>query len=1366
MNLFKLFGVVNHLQYIGYRFVKYLLLFLFISNCSVISAQYNENTFKKIFIEIDEEQIFDVNAITQDHQGYMWMATNLGLIRYNGLEGKKYNNKVIDSTSFEFYDITSLFVDHQGDMWIGAAYGLSKYNPECDCIQPFLSINVDISLTDIQSITEDKNKNVWIGTQGGGLFLYNRESDSFTRFFHKPSDSINVVNDNIEHLLVDQNNNLWIGTNSGLIHFNISTGNVKRYSNDPTNPNSLLDNRISALYEDQQGRILIGTYKCGFHIYDPKSESLLRTNYDENNPNQLHAPYTEDNVYGKDPFVKLIHQDQNGGYWISTTGRGINYFNVTIKKTRNYSLNLINPQLLWSFFEDRQGNIWIGGILGSGLFRMDPFARKYKLNTNFTNVEAAYESPLSPGTLWIKSRQGGLSKMNLETSKITKYVHDKENIKSIGHNWVRSVYQENKDILWVGLGNGGVEGQGTGNGGVDRMDIESGTFTHFKLTRSDDNRNDFSYTVYHIYEDNEGHLWLSTGTGGLFRSDKDKKNFKHFKHLINDTISTDYIMNIVRIDSNGDIWASDFSGQGTLFLFNHKENKFNLFLKGFKATNILIDEQGWLLISTWEKGLLHLNPADGDYVQYTKKDGLPSNEALDLVEGNKGSFWISTRMGPARFDSETGKISSIGLPKGRYNYGIFKTIDGQIYLGANNGLASFYPHQVIGNPYPPQISISDLLISDKNYLTGNNHSDILSLSYDQNDITFKYIGIHFSNPEKNSYQYRLNPLDDNWINAGFERTVRYANLPPGSYKFQVKAANSDGVWSDETDSVQFTIKPSWWTTWWAYAIYVIMAVFLADRFYRFQLSKRLAVAESARLKELDQVRNSLYSNVTHEFRTPLTVILGMADALKSTIIDKQLKGAEHSLELIKRNGNILMRLVNEMLDLSKVESGNMKLQLIQADVIPFVKYLSESFHSLAQEKQINLVVYSEIDELFMDFDANKLSVIISNILSNAIKFTQPGGKVIVHLKQIYNNKQKFFFTKIKDNGVGISEEEAKNIFNRFYQVDNSSSRQSEGTGIGLALTKEFVKLMNGLIEVKSSFGKGSEFLIQLPISNSAILTKNAPIHLEPNLTASATGGKLGEVVSEDNSELPLVLIIEDNTDVAHYLKTCLKEKYQIVHALNGAIGIEIAHEKIPDIIISDVMMPEKDGFEVCESLKTNELTDHIPIIMLTAKATFKDRLTGLSHGADAYLTKPFEKAELLTRIDQLILLRKKMLSKFEKTGIERLLNENIKNSETKFLHKIITVIHDNLTKSDFGSVQLALEMHLSESQLYRKLKAVSSKSTALFIRSIRLQKGKELIQTTNKTISEIAYDVGFNDPSWFSRAFKDEFGSAPILYRN
>jgi len=416
-----------------------------------------------------------------------------------------------------------------------------------------------------------------------------------------------------------------------------------------------------------------------------------------------------------------------------------------------------------------------------------------------------------------------------------------------------------------------------------------------------------------------------------------------------------------------------------------------------KMYKLLIDKKGWLLISTWEKGLIHFNPVDHTFIQYTKKEGLPSNDALDIIEGSESNFWISTRMGPAKFNTETGKISPVGIPTIRYNRGIFKASDNQFYLGANNGLVSFYPDQVLGNPFPPQIDISDLLNSDKNYLAGKNQSNELSLSHKQNDIAFKYTGLHYSNPAKNSYQYKLNPIDDKWINAGHERTVRFANLSPGTYYFQVKAANSDGVWSNKTDSVQFTITPPWWQTWWAYTIYILVTIITIYGTRRYELNRinlknklLLENAASKKLRELDQVKSRFFANISHEFRTPLTLILGQVSSLISDTLDSKVKS---KLEVANRNARRLLHLINQLLDLSKIESGSMNVKSVRADIVLFAKNIFFSFESLSEEKNITLNCNCEYNSIEINFESEKLEKVFLNLLSNAFKFTPEGGKI-------------------------------------------------------------------------------------------------------------------------------------------------------------------------------------------------------------------------------------------------------------------------------------------------------------------------------------------------------------------------------------
>lgn len=530
--------------------------------------------------------------------------------------------------------------------------------------------------------------------------------------------------------------------------------------------------------------------------------------------------------------------------------------------------------------------------------------------------------------------------------------------------------------------------------------------------------------------------------------------------------------------------------------------------------------------------------------------------------------------------------------------------------------------------------------------------------------------------------------------------------------------------------------------------------------YLAEKEKIKAQQEKQQVSQLETFKSQFYTNLTHEFRTPLTTILGMTEVLKEKLEKKQFTDTSDSVEMIQRNGQNLLQLVNDLLDLAKVESSNLSLNLHQADVIPFVKYLSESFHSMAEEKQIQLKIVSDVDSLVMDFDDKKLSIIVSNLLSNALKFTESNGQIRIHFDTTFQKETDYFLIKIKDNGIGISAKELPHIFNRFYQIDATNTRQKEGTGIGLALTKELVTLMNGTIEVRSELGKGSEFIIKIPVTRTAPkIAINEPLFsqkatvLPSNILPSTT----------KESDLPLALVIEDNADVAHYIKTCLTDQYQVMHAPNGQAGIEIAFEKIPDIIISDVMMPQKNGFEVCQTLKTDERTDHIPIILLTAKATTKDRLTGLTQGADAYLTKPFEKTELMIRLEKLRSIRITLQKKYRKGLVSQKATEKQITPINGFMQKVEQIVLNNLQKETFSVNELATALYLSRSQVHRKIKALTGMSAAIYIRHLRLLKAQTLIRTTDLTISEILYQVGFKSPAYFSQIYKTTFGVSPSL---
>ena len=527
--------------------------------------------------------------------------------------------------------------------------------------------------------------------------------------------------------------------------------------------------------------------------------------------------------------------------------------------------------------------------------------------------------------------------------------------------------------------------------------------------------------------------------------------------------------------------------------------------------------------------------------------------------------------------------------------------------------------------------------------------------------------------------------------------------------------------------------------------------------------------EAERLKELDSLKSKLYTNITHEFRTPLTVIMG---------VNSQLKNNKKEKELIHRNSNSLLQLINQMLDLAKAEEGKLMLNLVNKDIINYLRYLTESFLSAAETKKIRLTFYTEEESFFMNYDERKIQHIIQNLLSNAIKFTPEYGKIIIHTKVIEIETIPCLQLTVKDSGIGISEADLPFIFDRFYQSDNSSTRKAGGTGIGLALTKELINLMEGKINVLSQIGKGSKFILQLPTN---IKQDRTAVEINPPSEVIREKGiafNKPEVLTNETSTIksyeefsflkPLLLIIEDNEDVMAYLQTCLEKVYEIALAKNGRVGIEKAIEIIPDIIISDVMMPEKDGFEVTQILKQNAITSHIPIILLTAKATQENKLKGLKYGVDAYLMKPFNKEELLIRLEKLIELRNRLQKYYTERYVffNEAITPKIHNSETIFINQLYQIINENLSEPDFSVPQIAQILNMSQIQVYRKLKALVGKTPSQYIRSIRMEKAMHLLKKTNMNISEIAYDLGFSDPNYFSRTFHKFMENHQVLFEN
>ncbi|MEN8139010.1 MAG: ATP-binding protein [Bacteroidota bacterium] len=1319
-----------------YCFHCSLLILLLTSTICIAQIKLSDfNNYKHYTKEKDDLASSYITDIKEDKYGFIWIANANGIARYDGNHFTNFTNYHENSLKKKIGYVNSIDIDESGEnIWIAGENGI--FYTSVDTVKFQIINNLIPSLNFSLKRTTDlllDDQILWAGNLKGGLIkidLKEKKHELISFENNSPNNKFRI--NSIGCIVKDPNDNtiLWMGTGAGLIRFN-SISNEYRvfvYKNNP----EMAQNKIRKIAVSNE-EVFLGTWSRGLIIFNKQSE-------------QFSSPLIDSY-----PLILDIYKEKGDNLWVTSSDGLIQYNTRTKTVKKVIDNNLAKGILRGISFIDSRDIIWLG--YSRGLFKFAPLQSQ---NT-FIELEKKSDLQYPMQTREIILSNGFIYVLGHNSSGLYKINPIAYTFEVIDIPYLKNGKGKNitlRDMVKMSDGNFLIiSGQ--------EITIFNPKTGQLKLSPL---QIDHPYpSLQTVVRDRNNNYWIGSRAGGLFLLNFENNSIKNYIEEFDEYRegNHEWIENLY-IDSSENLWIrtanhlsvmdlKDFSIQN----LNPDKNKYIYkYLGGFQE-----DSKGRIWVVGLEEGIGYFK-ADSLENGITKKI---SGNYRWLYKYNDSLLWTTGKtLGILNINSLTHREVNFNyLNRKLYLSGpVINNEKGEFIIGCNNGVFIYNPEKQLTNKEIPLPYIRKIESNGKTLYEGNSltKKDFIFNS-DTRNIVFKIssLGFHFS--DQITYQYKF---EGKWQNIGKSKEIYLTNLSHGDYKLKIKACNNLGICNETPKEYNINIPTPWWASWWAYIIYFAIAILFADTFYRFQLSRRLAVAESERLTEINLLKNSLYTNITHEFRTPLTVILGMADLLKSNIENNISKDVLHSLDMIKRNGKHLLQMVNEMLDLSKLESGNMKLQLVQSDVIPFVKYICDSFHSLAREKQINLTVYSEVDQLIMDFDTNKLSTVIYNLLSNAIKFTPQEGEIVFHLKRILKNKNDFLFFKVKDNGSGISEEEIGHIFDRFYQADNSSSHHGEGTGIGLALTKEFVELMNGSIEVKSTYGKGSEFIIQLPITNAADKTKDIQAQPSANIVTPADKNEITQQSSDNMPELPLALIIEDNTDVAHYLKTCLTGKYKTIHAQDGELGIETAFEKVPDIIICDLMMPVKDGFEVCSTLKADERTDHIPIIILTAKVTMKDKLKGLSSGADAYLTKPFVKAELFTRLDQLVLLRKKMIQKIESDSFSQFVKTRVENPETKFVQKVIKVIHEEISNHSFGScTHLSKKLHLSESQIYRKLKAITGKSTAVFIRSVRLQKAKELILTTDKNISEIAYEVGFNDPSWFSRAFKEEFGYAP-----
>lgn len=1340
-----------------------------------------------------------INALAQDSTGYLWFGTQEGLVKYDGYSFTTYRHDPNDSSSIDNNRIESLYVTRDGSLWIGTSSGLNRCRPGSSRFERFIydpDKPSGMAPGQVNDMTEDANGRLWLATQSGGLVRFDLDENRFERFLADSTAPEHLLSDQVRTLMFDRKGFLWIGTGEtfnpgilggGLLRFNPLTGEVRRFRHRPDDPSSLLDDRVSALMEDRNGHLWIGTGQAGLHRYNPKTESFILFQANPSDPHQLHAPQTSQIPWSATPHVRFLHEDQRGWIWIGTFGGGVHLYDPNSHQLRKFSHDpldsgSLNDNLVWSFLEDYQGRIWIGNLIG-GLHKVDPASRKFHSYQHkpgdphsLTNngIMGLCLSNSDSNTLWVTTRTQGLNKLDLSSGRITRFRNRPKDPNSLADDGLWSAYEDRSGALWVGT-----------QKGLDRLDPGSKEFRHYRHD-PDDSNSLSGQSVTRIFEDSHGIFWIGTWGSGLNRWDRSRKQFTRYSFFRGGHISYENSIFVIHEDRRGKLWTATWLGG--LYRFDNENDRFQEIpaLRNIGANYLYEDQEGQFWIGTNDHGLICFDPATDSILKtYTISDGLPSNALYGILPARNKGLWLSTNKGICRLDPHAGQVKnydlSDGLPSNTFNYqGACKTPDGTYFFSSNNGLV-YFSGRVAENTYPPKPHITKVRMLSR---SGGLKEEIyhvrpdedekdgrLALPYSRRDLVFEYLCLHYTNPAKNQYRYKLEPYDADWINAGTQRNARYTNLSPGRYTFRMQAANSDGYWSRSTASLSFIIQAPWWRTLPAYALYMAVIGGLLWVIYRILIDRErqrneihLRASEAAQLREVDQMKSRFFANISHEFRTPLTLIQGPVQAL---LEENTSLNPKAQYRLILRNTERLRRLIDQLLDLSRLESGRDTLQLKPVDLVQFFRVNCSTYEVLATSKQIRLAFRSQSTELPVKIDTEKMEKVCFNLLSNAFKFTPAGGIVRVDLSAASAPDQEIKI-QVQDSGIGIDADALPHIFDRFYQAESSQVRTYEGSGIGLALVKEYVELHGGRVEVQSTKGRGATFQVFLPgrlKTTAGIRTKNNLPSQETSVTEEGTLDYRQALPSSSDHSHPIVLLVEDNADMQLFLRESIQENYEVLQAENGRIGMNLALEYIPDLIVSDVMMPVMDGFTLCRVLREDPRTCHIPIVLLTARAEATDRLQGIECGAEAYLTKPFDKAELNLRIRKLIEQRSILQQKFKNEWSLKPANVTVTSLDEKFLSDLLAIIEEKLDDPSLSLESLGKSLGMSRSQLHRKLKALTGESPGDFLRRFRLQRAAQLLRESQLNISEICYEVGFSTHAHFTKMFGEHFGCTPSEYR-
>jgi signal transduction histidine kinase/ligand-binding sensor domain-containing protein/CheY-like chemotaxis protein/AraC-like DNA-binding protein len=1373
------------------RQTYFILIFLFFACCA------NGQTLK-FYRPIGDISQNSITSIVQDQKGFLWFGSKYGLNKYNGVSFQTFLHDSDDSTSLTNSSIESLLVDNEGNIWVGTfGGGINLYNVQDQTFAVLHPVLKNALIHEnVFSILEDKDGDIWFGTENSGIFIWNKKTTTLEHFNADKNKKNSLPINHINKIEQDDQGLIWIATwGGGLCRYDqekndLTVFNVKSAIN-------LNHNIVRTIHTGKEGRLWVGT-----------QQGIQYLEYDKNNNIEQKQLALKDKKIQKrlNQFVIIsILEDSNDRLWIGTENNGLLLYHLKTQEIQQFKYNpkenySIQNNSIWNLFEDQQGTIWIG-LFKNGINKVDPFEQKFnhisdgsesKINLSYGLVSSFAED--QHHNLWVGTDGGGLNFIDRSQLELTI-----ENFIPIDSSGLKSkeivcMVHDKDNQLWIGTWGEGLF--------VKDQNNNFKSFVH-----DPENSNSLSGNfVMAANKDHHGNIWIATHRVGLDLYIPSKNQFFHFNHSsATKSISSDKISTIVE-DQNEYIWlGTEGEGIDRIKLNNQKEiisfknyknspeNK--LSLSNDIINSLYVDSKNRIWVATDGGGISLLENNGKDNFQiFSKKDGLPSDVVYGILEETPSTFWISTNAGLASINLKTNEIKSFDLADGlqakEFNKtASFQTSDNTFLFGGINGFNYFKPKEIRTNYFTPPVFITKVEIQNKGKdtdlqqkLLTQLQSKNFILESDENDLRINFAALNYSQSTKNQYAYQLENYDTYWQGGKNITSAAYTNIPPGNYIFKVKASNNDQIWNETATTINIQIKNPWFKSWWAYLTYCTLIfgfLFFINRtlIQRERLKNELKVEhyQMERMQELNKTRSQFFANISHEFKTPLTLIISPLKA-----IQKKLEKIENKnqVNVMLRNAERLLRLINQILDLSKLESGITELKTTQFDIVEFAENMANNFHPYSEEQFITFELDLPEKPIPLYFEKDKMEKILINLISNAFKYTPAYGKIILAITPAENQ----VVISLKDTGIGISSDQIDRIFNRYYQAKNSN--ETSGTGIGLSLTKQLVELHGGMIKVTSSQNQGTQFQATFPMGKSHL----SPIQVEPEQVPHSmsedsqielkefnisTSEVVEKIAHEDNSQ-PLILIVEDNPDIRAFAKAHLETSYQIIEAENGKQGYEMAKQNIPDIIITDLRMPEMNGFELCEKIRNDEKTSHISIIMLTVKSSDESKEMGFEYGADYYLTKPFNPKSLNLRINNILNIKNKYINQVL-TNLKNNLSIQQPEKETNipkitskdelFIGTIEEIINQNIENSDFQIEDLCREIGFSKSQLYRKMKGLIGQSANEFIRTIRLKKAAELLLTKqDMSISEITYKVGFNDLQYFRSCFKKQYGITPSEY--